>query len=64
MLLQPVSFTIMNLLSVGREGSLLPIQEFQKRGALRFLVVGKPQNVGWGEGTVQLILQKSYLTLG
>lgn len=50
--------------SVGREGSLLPIQEFHKRGALMFLVVGKPQNVGWGEGTVQVILQKSCLTLG
>lgn len=32
--------------SVGREGSLLPIQEFQKHSALMFLVVGKPQNVG------------------
>lgn len=48
--------------SVGREGSLLPIQEFHKRGALMFLVVGKPQNVGWVEGTVQVILQKSYLS--
>lgn len=50
--------------SVGREGSLLPIQEFHKRGALVFLVVGKPQNVGWAEGTVQVILQKSSLSLG
>lgn len=32
--------------SVGREGNLLPIQEFQKHSALMFLVVGKPQNVG------------------
>lgn len=45
--------------SVGREASLLPIQEFHKRGALMFLVMGKPQNVGWSEGTVQVILQKS-----
>lgn len=45
--------------SVGREASLLPIQEFHKRGALMFLAVGKPQNVGWNEGTVQVILQKS-----
>lgn len=50
--------------SVGREASLLPTQKFHKRGALRFLVVGKPQNVGWSEGTVQVILQKSCLTLG
>ena len=50
--------------SVGREGSLLPIQEFHKRGALMFLVVGKPQNVGWAEGTAQVILQKSCLSLG
>ncbi|PKU41644.1 hypothetical protein llap_8051 [Limosa lapponica baueri] len=39
--------------SVGREESLLPIQEFHKRGALMFLVVGKPQTVGWAEGTAQ-----------
>lgn len=43
--------------SVGREASLLPIQEFHKHGALMFLVVGKPQNVGWSEGTVQVILK-------
>lgn len=39
--------------SVGREGSLLPIQEFHKRGSFVFLMVGKPQNVGWAEGTTQ-----------
>lgn len=50
--------------SVGREASLLPIQKFHKRGALRFLVVGKPQDVGWREGAVQVILQKPCLTLG
>lgn len=49
--------------SVGREGSFLPIQEFHKRGALMFLVVGKPQNVGGAEGTAQVILQKSRLSL-
>lgn len=34
----------------GREGRLLSIQEFRKHGAPMFLVVGKPQNVGWAEG--------------
>jgi len=50
--------------SVRREGNLLPIQEFHKHGALMFLVVGKPQNVGWAEGTVQVVLQKSCLSPG
>lgn len=49
--------------SVGREGSLLPIQKFHKRGALMCLVLGKPQNVGWAEGTEQVILQKSCISL-